>query len=158
MRTFLTGLLVAAIVVVGAMWFAGRSPGDAEVQRAGRAPDPAATDSAVAHPVPESSTTAEFPAPVPGEMDAPEPARADRPELVTLDPPPSTPSGPTLEGPDPAPDVTIRDELVTVPVDADASQAGRPELETVPADRPESTRRDELADALAPGQGNTSTR
>jgi hypothetical protein len=158
MRTLFIGLLAVTVVVAGAAWFANRSPGDAEVQRGGRAPDPVAADSAVAHPGLETSKTTESPAPVPGETDVPDPARADRPELVTLDPPPPTASGPTLESTGTVPDATIRDELVTVPVDADPAQTGRRELETVPADPSESARRDERADAPVPGQGNTSTR
>ena len=158
MRTFLIGLLAAVVVVAGMVWLAGRAPGDAEAQRAAPAPDAVATDSAVAHPVLESSSTAELPPPVPGETDAPEPAREDRPELVTLDPQPPTAGGPTLESIEMVPDATTRDELVTVPIDADPAQGGRPELEAVPADPPESTDREELAEVPVPGQGSTSTR
>lgn len=158
MRNVLIGLLVAAVVVAGAAWFAMRSPGEAELQGAGRAPDPVATDSVATHPGSESESAAEVPVPHSSDSAPPETTREDRPELVTLDPQPPASGGPTLESIETAPDVTVRDELITVPVDADASQSDRPELETVPADPPESTRRDELAEVPVPGQGNTSTR
>jgi hypothetical protein len=158
MRTFLIGLLVVAVVVAGAAWFASRSPGEAEVQPAGRAPDPIATESAVAHPGPESTTTGELPAPAPGDMDPPEPARPDHEEMTTLDPPPPAAGGPELEATGSSTDVTARDELVSVPVDPQAAPAGRPELEIVPTDPPEPARRDERTDAPVPGQGKTSTR
>jgi hypothetical protein len=158
MRNFFFGLLAVAFIVGGAAWFASRSPGEAEVQRAGRTSDPIAPESAVAQPGAESSTAGEPPAPAVGEMDPTEPTRTDREELVTLDPPPPTAGGPVLETTGPATEVTARDELVSVPVDPQAAPAGRPELEIVPADPPEAARRDERTDAPVPGQGNTSTR
>lgn len=158
MRSIMTGLLVAAVVAAGAVWLANRSSDEAEVQPVGHAPDPVATDDAMTHPGPELSRTSDLPGPAPVEIDPSEPALADRDELDMSDPPLPAAGGPVLYTAEPAPDATVRDELLTVPVDTQEAPAGRPELETVPADVQESARRGELTDAPEPGQGSTSTR
>jgi len=156
MRSFLTGLLIAAIVVAGAAWLAKRPPNEPEARPGERAGGAIATDSAA---LPSNRTPATMTEPsATAPVERAEPARPGRDELVTLDPPPDAPSGPVLDATGPAPEATTRDELVTVPVDSQPAPASRPERTMVPPDLPEPPRRDELTDAPVPGQGNTSTR
>jgi hypothetical protein len=84
MRTFLTGLIVAAIVAAGFAWLTSREPAELAVRESRPAAEPAAAGAvAVATAVPG-----------PPESAAPQPATKDRNELMTLDPPQEASSGP----------------------------------------------------------------